>query len=281
MSRLAVTTQVRHAGQAEYGGYLRILDLDQGAEVSTTPGPDAAYRGEDPNPRGGLRGAKGMSIKGRPLRGRERRPRLRVRSISVAARSQLLATAARVDPRPPRRGRRDLGHLGEQRPCRALQLGWKPGQLVELAVGSGHLVAALGFRSVPRVDTTLDFPPTGGDAGRCAQHRPPERHHAGTRRAAALVRSRPLAFCRSPPPRQGRRRPPRRARRLYETCADTTHAGSDEPPAGLVRGDRFADERGRAPRRGQGSGSFCSSSTAPASVRWFPVLRASRIRADN
>jgi hypothetical protein len=62
VSRLAVTTQVRHAGRAEYSGYLHIVDSDRSETLYTAPVPDSRFRSEDPNPRGGLRGAKGVSV---------------------------------------------------------------------------------------------------------------------------------------------------------------------------------------------------------------------------
>jgi hypothetical protein len=155
MSRLAVTTQVRHAGQAEYSGYLRILDLERGANLYTAPIPDSAYRSEDPNPRGGLRGAKGMSVHG------DRFVVANADRVFVFDRSWRLV--------------RDFSHpiLGSIHDLHVeadaiwvtsvnsdllVRFDWE-GDLVDWWSwrSDPRLLAAFGFRSVPRVDTTLDF----------------------------------------------------------------------------------------------------------------------------
>ncbi len=64
MTRVAVTTAVRHAGAREFSGYLRVLDLESGDVIHTEPVPESPWRQVDPNPRGGTRGAKGMSVHG-------------------------------------------------------------------------------------------------------------------------------------------------------------------------------------------------------------------------
>jgi hypothetical protein len=60
----AVTSQVRFAGEAIYSGFFRVLDLDTGETLITEPVPESPWRAVDPNPRGGLRGAKGISVCG-------------------------------------------------------------------------------------------------------------------------------------------------------------------------------------------------------------------------
>ncbi len=64
MTLVAVTSQVRFAGQAIYSGFFRVLDLDTGETIVTEPVPESPWRSVDPNPRGGLRGAKGISVCG-------------------------------------------------------------------------------------------------------------------------------------------------------------------------------------------------------------------------
>ena len=63
-ARAAVTTVVRHAAPGQRSGFLRILDLESGDVLSTTPVPESAFREVDPNPRGGYRGAKGLGVAG-------------------------------------------------------------------------------------------------------------------------------------------------------------------------------------------------------------------------
>jgi hypothetical protein len=61
VARVAVTSQVRFTGQAAYSGFFRVVDLDDGRTLLTEPVPESRWRSADPNPRGGLRGAKGIS----------------------------------------------------------------------------------------------------------------------------------------------------------------------------------------------------------------------------
>ena len=60
--RIAVTSAVRHAGSADFSGYFRLVDLDSGHVALKAPIPESAWRADDPNPRGGVRGAKGVSV---------------------------------------------------------------------------------------------------------------------------------------------------------------------------------------------------------------------------
>jgi hypothetical protein len=64
MTLLAVTSQVRFAGEPIYSGFFRVVDLDTGETLITEPVPESPWRSVDPNPRGGLRGAKGISVCG-------------------------------------------------------------------------------------------------------------------------------------------------------------------------------------------------------------------------
>lgn len=64
MTRIVVTSAVRHAGDEAFSGYVRLVDLDSGTLLHTEPVPESPWRAVDPNPRGGTRGAKGVSAHG-------------------------------------------------------------------------------------------------------------------------------------------------------------------------------------------------------------------------
>lgn len=64
MTRIVVTSAVRHAGHERFSGYVRVVDLDSGDVLHAEPVPESPWRGVDPNPRGGTRGAKGVSLHG-------------------------------------------------------------------------------------------------------------------------------------------------------------------------------------------------------------------------
>jgi hypothetical protein len=59
--RLAVTTIVRYAPLDTPAGWLRVVELDGRSQLAMAPLPDALHRGADPNPRGGLRGGRGLA----------------------------------------------------------------------------------------------------------------------------------------------------------------------------------------------------------------------------
>jgi hypothetical protein len=62
--RVAVTSTVRYAIPTEVSGCLRILDLERGRVSFVTPVPESTWREHDPNPRGGTRGTRGVSVHG-------------------------------------------------------------------------------------------------------------------------------------------------------------------------------------------------------------------------
>jgi hypothetical protein len=64
MTRIVVTSAVRHAGHERFSGYVRVVDLDSHAVLHSEPVSESPWRGVDPNPRGGTRGAKGISVHG-------------------------------------------------------------------------------------------------------------------------------------------------------------------------------------------------------------------------
>jgi hypothetical protein len=62
--RVAITSVVRYAVPTEISGCLRILDLERGRLSFVTPAPESTFRHHDPNPRGGTRGTRGVSVYG-------------------------------------------------------------------------------------------------------------------------------------------------------------------------------------------------------------------------
>jgi hypothetical protein len=62
--RVAVTSAIRHVVPTAVSGYFRILDLERGRVSFVTPSPESTFRTRDPNPRGGTRGARGVSVHG-------------------------------------------------------------------------------------------------------------------------------------------------------------------------------------------------------------------------
>jgi hypothetical protein len=64
MTRIVVTSAVRHAGHERFSGYVRVVELESHSVIHTEPVPESPWRGIDPNPRGGTRGAKGVSVHG-------------------------------------------------------------------------------------------------------------------------------------------------------------------------------------------------------------------------
>lgn len=65
--RLAVTSIVRHAPPDEASGFLRVVDLADGRVLLKSTLPESPHRRTDPNPRGGVRGARGVAVDGSRL----------------------------------------------------------------------------------------------------------------------------------------------------------------------------------------------------------------------
>jgi hypothetical protein len=61
---VAVSSIGRGADVDHASGYLRVVDLGRGAVTFKTPVPESRWRPEDPNPRGGTRGARGVAVHG-------------------------------------------------------------------------------------------------------------------------------------------------------------------------------------------------------------------------
>jgi len=62
--RAVVTSNVRFAAPPQPSGFLRVLDLETGEVLLTTPMAESLFRAHDPNPRGGQRGGRGLSVHG-------------------------------------------------------------------------------------------------------------------------------------------------------------------------------------------------------------------------
>jgi hypothetical protein len=62
--RIVVTSNVRSAAPDQPSSYLRVFDLDSREALLTVPVPESLFRAHDPNPRGGMRGARGISAHG-------------------------------------------------------------------------------------------------------------------------------------------------------------------------------------------------------------------------
>jgi hypothetical protein len=65
--RIVVTSIIREAGLDEGSGRVRVIDWDRREVLANWSLPDGDYRKVDPNPRGGLRGARGVSAIGNRL----------------------------------------------------------------------------------------------------------------------------------------------------------------------------------------------------------------------
>src|SRR5262245_40188631 len=62
MRTFLVTSTHRHCGPREPSGFVYTLDLDRRQVTGSCPMIEPPHRGSDPNPRGGMRGAKGIAV---------------------------------------------------------------------------------------------------------------------------------------------------------------------------------------------------------------------------
>lgn len=62
MRRVVVSSIGRGAELERASGHVRILDLERGVVTFRVPVPESRWRGSDPNPRGGTRGARGVAV---------------------------------------------------------------------------------------------------------------------------------------------------------------------------------------------------------------------------
>jgi hypothetical protein len=67
VSRFVITSNVRFAPNDQTGGYVRVLDVERGEVTFVSAVPESIYRDVDPNPRGGQRGGRGVSVHGERL----------------------------------------------------------------------------------------------------------------------------------------------------------------------------------------------------------------------
>jgi hypothetical protein len=65
--RVVVTSVVRYAVPTAMRGWFRVVDLDTKRTRFETLVPESVWRRHDPNPRGGTRGARGVSVHGKRL----------------------------------------------------------------------------------------------------------------------------------------------------------------------------------------------------------------------
>ena len=61
MTRVVITSSIRWAWISEVSAFFRVVDLERGEVTFTAPVPESEWRAVDPNPRGGQRGARGVS----------------------------------------------------------------------------------------------------------------------------------------------------------------------------------------------------------------------------
>jgi hypothetical protein len=156
-SRVVVTSTIRWAWVSEVSAHFRILDLESGAVTFTAPVPESTWRAVDPNPRGGQRGARGISVQG------DRLVLANAESLFVFDTSWRLL---RQISRPLLADIHDV--LAEERGiwvtaagCDSLVLmGWD-GQLADWWTfrNDGRLVRRLGFRraDLPKIDPKRDY----------------------------------------------------------------------------------------------------------------------------
>jgi hypothetical protein len=152
--RIAVTSAVRHAGSADFSGYVRVVDLASGEVALKAPIPESGWRADDPNPRGGVRGAKGVSALGDRL---------------VVANSERLFV---FDPAWSLAGEITHPLMGAVHDVLAVEDGvWVTCSACDLLLkvdwhgepietwswrSEASLVSALGFDSLPPLDSDLD-----------------------------------------------------------------------------------------------------------------------------
>jgi hypothetical protein len=155
--RVVVTSAIRYIVPTEISGYFRILDLERGRVTFLTPVPESTWRGTDPNPRGGTRGARGVSVyQGRLV-------------IANAERLFVLDTSWRLAAEFSDRLMADVHDvLGEERGiwvaatgCDTLLLVRWDGRLEQAWSfrKNRKLLKELGFRklSLPPIDPEIDF----------------------------------------------------------------------------------------------------------------------------
>ena len=153
--RCLVTSVVRHTHPDQTSGYLHTVDIEAGRPLSKIEAPENTFRASDPNPRGGLRGLRGVSVWGD--------------RVVVANTERLLVYDTRWKPLA------DLGHplVGGIHDVLATEKGlWVASTSADLVVLLGwdgallevwewrldsKLCRALGLPRVPPVDRRRDY----------------------------------------------------------------------------------------------------------------------------
>lgn len=153
--RVVLTSIVRMAWPDQVSANLRVLDLESGRVTFVTPVPESVWRADDPNPRGGVRGARGVSVHGGRL------------VLANSERLFLFDTSWRLTGQithPLMGGLHDI--LAEERgiwltcaACDALLLVSWDGELDDWWTLRDHpqLVRELGLPRLPGLDLALDY----------------------------------------------------------------------------------------------------------------------------
>src|SRR5262249_16832919 len=155
MTLVAVTSQVRFAGEAIYSGFFRVVDLSNGETLIAEPVPESPWRAVDPNPRGGLRGAKGISVCGdRMIVGNSDTifvldPQWRITgSFTPPFMGSLHDVLAEEDAIWITCTNGDLRLKGDWQGIELARWSWR---------GDRGLLRAFGFRSLPAFDPSVDY----------------------------------------------------------------------------------------------------------------------------
>lgn len=155
MERVAITSVVRRAPSDVPSAWLRVVELASGRVLAAVPLPEGEHRAHDPNPRGGMRGARGLALWGEHL--------------AVATNDRLMVVDAewrtrRLHTHPWLGGIHDLLADGDDLWVTATE-----SDLVVRLDPSGSVVdswswraanglgAELGFRSVPPFNPRVDY----------------------------------------------------------------------------------------------------------------------------
>jgi len=153
--RIAVSSIIRHVPPIRTSGLLRVVDLDTGAILLTAPVPDSVRRPMDPNPRGGLRGGRGVSFASDRF------------VLANADRLFVFDAAWRLVAQLSNRWTADVHDVlaepdGVWVTCTAcdllLRLDWE-GRVLDrwLWRADRGLVAEFGFRRLPTLDPRIDY----------------------------------------------------------------------------------------------------------------------------
>ena len=153
--RLLVTTVVRHAPLGQPSGYVYVFDMVERCVLARWPIDETPFRRFDPNPRGGLRGARGVAVCGERL------------AIAITDRVDIFDREGRRVGRithPLMGGVHDLcaEEDGLWVTCThadlLVKMSWS-GELLDVwdCRSQPGLAAQLGLPELPRADLTVDY----------------------------------------------------------------------------------------------------------------------------